>query len=94
MNAAVVYAFDAPPRYTSFAQPVAADGEVVIGVIATSLHPIMKALASGSHYASTGTLPFIAGVDGVGRQQESWLPVRKHRSNPYLAVTEHIRLFC
>ena len=70
MNAAVVYAFDAPPRYTSFAEPVAADGEVVVDVIAAGLHPIVKALASGSHYGSTGTLPFIPGVDGVGRQQD------------------------
>jgi hypothetical protein len=30
MNAAVVHAFDAPPRYTSFADPVAADGEALV----------------------------------------------------------------
>ena len=70
MNAAVVHAFDAPPRYTSFAEPVAADGEIVVDVIATGLHPIVKALANGSHYGSAGVLPFIPGVDGVGRQQD------------------------
>jgi NADPH:quinone reductase-like Zn-dependent oxidoreductase len=70
MNAAVVHAFDSPPRYTSFAEPVAADGEVLVDVIAAGLHPIVKALANGSHYGSTGTLPFIPGVDGVGRQQD------------------------
>jgi NADPH2:quinone reductase len=70
MKAAVVHAFDAPPRYTSFAEPVAADGEIVVNVIATGLHPIVKALANGSHYGSTGTPPFIPGVDGVGRQQD------------------------
>jgi NADPH2:quinone reductase len=70
MNAAVVHAFDAPPRYTSFAEPVAAEDEVVVDVIAAGLHPIVKALARGSHYGSTGELPFIPGVDGVGRQQD------------------------
>lgn len=70
MNAAVVHAFDAPPRYTSFAEPVAAEGEVLVDVIAAGLHPIVKALASGSHYGSTGELPFIPGVDGIGRQQD------------------------
>lgn len=70
MNAAVVHAFDVPPRYTSFAEPVAADGEVLVDVIAAGLHPIVKALANGSHYGSTGKLPFIPGVDGVGRQQD------------------------
>jgi len=67
MNAAVVEAFDHPPRYKSFADPVPAEGEILIEVRAAGLHPIVKALASGSHYGSTGQFPFIPGVDGVGR---------------------------
>jgi NADPH2:quinone reductase len=67
MNAAVVTDFDAPPTYTTFADPVATEGEVPVTVTAVALHPIVKALANGTHYGSTGTLPFIAGVDGVGR---------------------------
>ena len=34
-------------------------------MIAAGLHPIVKALANGSHYGSTLT-NFIPGVDGVG----------------------------
>jgi NADPH2:quinone reductase len=67
VNAAVVEAFDRPPRYASFADPVAADGEVLVEVKAAGLHPIVKSLANGSHYGSTGALPFVPGVDGVGR---------------------------
>jgi NADPH:quinone reductase-like Zn-dependent oxidoreductase len=67
MNAAVVHSFDAPPRYTTFADPVAAEGERLVSVTAAGLHPIVKALAKGTHYGSSGELPFIAGVDGVGR---------------------------
>ncbi len=67
MNAAVVEAFDRPPRYGEFADPVAADGEVLVKVSAAGLHPIVKALANGTHYGSTGALPFVPGVDGVGR---------------------------
>jgi NADPH2:quinone reductase len=67
MNAAVVHAFDAPPRYTSFADPVPEEGEKLVKVVAAGLHPIVKALANGTHYGSTGELPFIPGVDGVGR---------------------------
>jgi NADPH:quinone reductase-like Zn-dependent oxidoreductase len=67
VNAAVVHAFDAPPQYTSFAEPVAADGERLVHVTAAGLHQIVKALANGTHYGSTGELPFIPGVDGVGR---------------------------
>jgi len=67
MKAAVVHAFDAPPCYTDFAEPVAGDGEKLVTVTAAALHPIVKGLASGTHYGSTGQLPFVAGVDGVGR---------------------------
>jgi len=70
MNAAVVYSFDSPPRYTTFAEPTAAEGETIVKVNAAGLHPIVKALANGSHYGSTGTLPFIPGVDGVGRRDD------------------------
>jgi NADPH:quinone reductase-like Zn-dependent oxidoreductase len=67
MNAAVVHAFDAPPRYMSFEDPVAEQGELLVQVSAAGLHPIVKALANGTHYGSTGVLPFVPGVDGVGR---------------------------
>src|SRR5215467_8275295 len=67
MNAAVVHSFDAPPRYTIFADPIAAEKEQLVAVSAAGLHPIVKALAKGTHYASSGELPFVAGVDGVGK---------------------------
>src|SRR5258705_708180 len=70
MNAAVVHAFDRPPRYTTFADPVAGEGEKLVNVSAAGLHPIVKALAKGTHYGSSGELPFIAGVDGVGRLED------------------------
>jgi len=67
VHAAVVSDFDVPPRYTTFADPVAAEGEQLVTVTAAALHPIVKALAGGTHYGSTGELPFVPGVDGVGR---------------------------
>ena len=67
MNAAVVESFDRPPRYTTFADTTPSASEVLITVTAAGLHPIVKALAKGTHYGSTGQLPFIPGVDGVGR---------------------------
>lgn len=67
MNAALVESYDRPPRYAEFADPVAGDGEVLVEVTAAGLHPIVKALASGKHYGNTGELPFVPGVDGVGK---------------------------
>ena len=70
MNAAVVTSYDAPPRYTTFVEPVAAEGERLVSVSAVGLHPIVKALAKGAHYGSSEELPFIAGIDGVGRLED------------------------
>jgi NADPH:quinone reductase-like Zn-dependent oxidoreductase len=70
MNAAIVDSFAKAPRYGSFADPVAGAGEVLVEVEAAGLHPIVKGLANGTHYGSTGALPFIPGVDGAGRLED------------------------
>jgi NADPH:quinone reductase-like Zn-dependent oxidoreductase len=70
MNAAVIDDFKKPPRYTIFPDPVPAAGEKLVTVTAAGLHQIVKSLANGSHYGSTGELPFIPGVDGVGRLED------------------------
>lgn len=66
MNAAVVHAFHASPRYTTFKDPAVEAGEVLVKVAAAGLHQIVKSLANGTHYGSTGELPLVPGVDGVG----------------------------
>jgi NADPH:quinone reductase-like Zn-dependent oxidoreductase len=53
-------------RFATFADPVATQGEKLVHVTAAALHPIVKLLANGTHYGSTGQLPFIPNVDGVG----------------------------
>jgi NADPH2:quinone reductase len=70
MNAAVVQSFDVPPRFTHFADPVPTEAEKLVTVTAAGLHPIVKALAKGTHYGSSGQLPFIPGVDGVGKLED------------------------
>ncbi|MGB6974813.1 MAG: zinc-binding alcohol dehydrogenase family protein [Terracidiphilus sp.] len=70
MRAAVVSDLTKPPRYQEFPEPVAEAGEALIEVKAAGLHPIVKALASGSHYLAGGELPMVPGVDGVGRLED------------------------
>jgi NADPH:quinone reductase-like Zn-dependent oxidoreductase len=68
MNAAVVTSFTEPPRYQRFEVPEpSAAGEVLADVLAVGLHPRVRSGAAGKHYTSSGTLPMIPGVDGVGR---------------------------
>jgi NADPH:quinone reductase-like Zn-dependent oxidoreductase len=70
MNAAVVNVLGEVPKYQSFADPVAQEGEVLIEVRAAGLHPIVKGRASGTHYSSDGVVPMVPGVDGVGSLED------------------------
>lgn len=72
MRAAVVHTFDRPPRYEDFPAPVDADGRIV-EVLAAGLHPRVRSAANGTHYESTGELPLVPGIDGVGRTAEGEL---------------------
>jgi NADPH:quinone reductase-like Zn-dependent oxidoreductase len=68
MKAAVVEQFGATPKYLDFADPVPEKGEQLVRVTAAGLHPVVKALAAGTHYAASGGAgAFVAGVDGVGK---------------------------
>jgi len=68
MKAAVVSSFTRPPRYEDFAAPAPKNPhEMLLEVLAVGLHPRVRSQADGSHYTSTGALPLIPGIDGVGR---------------------------
>jgi len=67
MKAAVVTSFDKAPEYGDFREPVADPGEVLVKVSAVALSRLVRGQASGQHYSSDGRLPFVPGVDGVGR---------------------------
>jgi NADPH:quinone reductase-like Zn-dependent oxidoreductase len=73
MHAAVVTTFGAAPRYQEFPVPVPADGEMLVDVLASALHPRVRSQADGSHYTSTDELPLVPGIDGVGRGPDGLL---------------------
>ena len=71
IHAAVVRSFDNPPRYEPFDLPVPSDeDQAVVEVLASGLHPRVRSGAAGSHYTSTGSLPMVPGIDGVGRRED------------------------
>ena len=74
MKAAVVSSFGTHPRYADFPVPApAGDHDMVIDVLAAGLHPRVRSQADGSHYTSTGELPLVPGIDGVGRGADGLL---------------------
>jgi NADPH2:quinone reductase len=66
MNAAVLHAFNEPPHFEQFSEPIAEENEEIVHVRAAALKPVDKQMASGSHYAAFRELPVVCGMDGVG----------------------------
>src|ERR1700733_360742 len=70
MKAAIVLEAGKAPVYGDFREPIPADGEVGVTVSAAALSNVVRSRASGTHYSSSGELPFVVGIDGVGRLDE------------------------
>jgi NADPH2:quinone reductase len=77
-----------PPRCEEFAEPVAGEGEVIVRVHAAGLSPAVKAIASGSHYSSSVALPFVCGLDGVGRLDDGTRVFFGGPRSPFGAMAE------
>lgn len=70
MLAAVVRTLGQPPHFEDFPEPTVESNEVLIQVCAAGLHPIVRALAAGSHYSAKAQLPMVAGLDAVGTRPD------------------------
>ena len=92
MYAAVVNAFDQPPRYQQFTDPAPGQHESVVEVLAAGLHQRVRSQADGSHYTSTDELPLIPGIDGVGRRPDGTLVYFVLPDTRYGAMAEHVAI--
>jgi NADPH:quinone reductase-like Zn-dependent oxidoreductase len=91
MYAAVVDAFDTPPRYRQFPDPQpAGEHQALVDVLAVGLHPRVRSQADGSHYTSTDELPLIPGIDGVGRLADDRLVYFILPDTPFGAMAEKV----
>jgi NADPH:quinone reductase-like Zn-dependent oxidoreductase len=66
MKAAIITAAGKPPIYGDFGEPEAREAMELISVRASALSQFSKSRSSGSHYASEGVFPSVAGADGAG----------------------------
>ena len=67
MKAAIVVEAGKTPVYGDFKEPVPKNGEVQVKVTAAALSNVVRSRAAGTHYSSSEQLPFVVGIDGVGR---------------------------
>ncbi|HVN16297.1 MAG TPA: zinc-binding alcohol dehydrogenase family protein [Anaerolineales bacterium] len=76
MKAAVLHKLGETPKFEDFPDPAPGKDEVLIRVKAVALENVDKAMASGSHFASSqflSQLPAIVGFDGVGALEDGTL---------------------
>ncbi|MFF4053334.1 zinc-binding alcohol dehydrogenase family protein [Streptomyces chartreusis] len=74
MQAASVASFGSPPECVELPAPTTvADHDLLLDVLAVGLHPVVRAQAAGAHYTSPRGVPFVPGIDGVGRDTDGEL---------------------
>lgn len=70
MHQAQVTEWGQAPKYTEVLEPPAPSAdEIQLKILATGLHRVVRSRAAGKHYSS-GTLPHVPGVDGVGQVED------------------------
>lgn len=91
MKAAVLHEVGGVPRYEDFPDPVAGEGEVVVDVVAVAVENVDKAIAAGTHYASSryvANLPVIPVFDGIGALPDGTVVGFGNPRLPYGALAE------
>ena len=66
MKAAIVTEAGKPPVYGNFFDPISTENSSLVHVLASALSHVTRSRASGTHYSSSGGVPFVPGVDGTG----------------------------
>ncbi len=70
MRAAVVRELGKAPQYDEFADPEPGPEETIVAMTASAINPLTLSRAGGVHYSADTPVPFVAGVDGVGRASD------------------------
>ncbi|HVS28410.1 MAG TPA: zinc-binding dehydrogenase, partial [Solirubrobacteraceae bacterium] len=70
MRAALVEQYGRPPVIGELAEPQRGQGQVLVELIAAPLNPVDLRIASGSFSRGSPPLPYVPGVEGVGRVVE------------------------
>ncbi|WKX13260.1 zinc-binding alcohol dehydrogenase family protein [Streptomyces sp. NL15-2K] len=90
MKAAVVTTAGSEPEYRDFPRPEAGQGGQIVDLVASAIHPVVRAKASGEHYSSTGEFPLVPGVDAVARTADGTLVYTGDVESPWGTFAERM----
>lgn len=90
MKAAVIREAGAVPEFADFTDPAPGAEHMPVELIAAGIHPVVRSLASGRHYASAGAWPLVPGVDVVARAEGGDLVYTGQAAPPFGTMAERI----
>lgn len=73
MRAAVVHAPGRTPVWDAFDDPSAGEGGELVQMVAAAVHPVVRSVVDGHHYASSAVYPCVPGIDAVARRADGEL---------------------
>ena len=88
MRAVIVASKGEAPVVTEFPDPIAAQGEEVVEILAAGVHQLVRSMAAGIHYASPVQFPFVPGVDAVARLTDGRRAYVGYARPPYGTISE------
>ena len=88
MKAAIVAQRGQSPIYGEFRTPEPSPGKRLVRVRASSISHLTRGRASGAHYSSDGTPPFVPGVDGAGIREDGRRGYFLMPESPFGAMAE------
>lgn len=90
MKAAIVREAGLAPEFGDFAEPVVGDGQELVELVATGIHPVVRALAGGAHYGASGSWPMVPGIDAVARTADGSLVYTGYVTPPYGTLAQRM----
>ncbi|MCA9834224.1 MAG: zinc-binding alcohol dehydrogenase family protein [Thermomicrobiales bacterium] len=90
MHAAVLTSPDTDPIYTDFPDPEPFPGREPLTLVAAGMHQVVRSIATGRHYGSTGNYPLVPGVDAVARHDDGTLVYTGFTTPPWGTMAEKI----
>jgi NADPH:quinone reductase-like Zn-dependent oxidoreductase len=90
MKAAIVTEAGKPPVFGDFAEPQPDADEARVTTTAAALSQVVRSRASGTHYSASGRLPFVVGIDGVGRLDDGRRVYFALPKPPFGSMAQHV----
>jgi D-arabinose 1-dehydrogenase-like Zn-dependent alcohol dehydrogenase len=90
MKAGILASAESVPEYGDFAEPIVTEGRELVSLVATGIHPVVRSIATGTHYGSTHAWPLIPGVDAVARTADGQLIYTGYVEAPYGTFAERM----